>query len=205
MYVAPTEGARRLASWPTATGIQREFLLANLCATSLHARRFARYNGRVCERRGQSGTVNLTGFAKAIVNAVFGEGPPQPYHARTCQGRQWRREFPDARNREVDVFLGTLARALSYPAREKLKLRPDDAVYQVYRARCRLAGWAGAREHERLSRLMEKRYHVAVDDLWTKTLTLGELFEATRATASIGRKDLRAEKTSAPPPKPTLP
>lgn len=147
--------------------------------------------------------MNLAGFARAIIDAFVG-GRPQPYHARTCQGRQWRREFPDARNREVDVFLGTLAHALSYPARDKLKLRPDDAVYQVYRARYRLAGLHGARELDRLSRLMEKRYHVAVDDLWTKTLTLGELFEATRAAAPAEREGRRAEKPAAAA-KPTLP
>ncbi|HXS52164.1 MAG TPA: hypothetical protein VN782_06495 [Usitatibacter sp.] len=125
--------------------------------------------------------MNLAGCARAIIN-VFVGGPPQPYHGRPCQGRQWRREFPEARNREVDAFLGKLAQALSYPPRDKLKLRPDDAVYQVYRARCRL-GWTGARERDRLCQLMEKRYHVVLDDLWTETLTLGELFEATRVGA----------------------
>lgn len=78
-------------------------------------------------------------------------------------------------------FLATFARAFEYPGSEKLEFKPNDTVYEVYRAGYRLAGWANSTEREALSRLMEKRYHVTLADLCSETPTLGELFETSRA------------------------
>ncbi len=132
--------------------------------------------------------MSLTSFAKRLIKALFIGGPPRTYRGRPCQGSRWRREFPDAEKRQVRTFLATFAEAFAYPESEKLKFRPDDAVYQVYRERYRLSGWADAGELERLSQLMQKRYHIALRDLWTETLTLGELFEAARTKADGGPK-----------------
>ncbi len=132
--------------------------------------------------------MSLTDLTKRIIKALFMGGPPRTYRGRPCQGSRWRREFSDAEKRDVRTFLAMVAEAFSYPESEKLKFRPDDAVYRVYRERYRLSGWADAGELERFSQLMQKRYHIALRDLWTETLTLGELFEATRTKADGGRK-----------------
>lgn len=125
-------------------------------------------------------TVRLIDFVQAITRAVSTGRPPTVHRRGPCRETLWRRAFPEAAQSEVRGFLATFARAFDYPSSEKLKFRPNDTVYEVYRDRYRLAGWTHSTERKALSRLMEKRYHVALSDLWSETLTLGELFEASR-------------------------
>lgn len=131
-----------------------------------------------------------------LVKAFFTPGSPV-YRGGPCRETLWRRAFPDASQRQVRGFLATFAEAFAYPSREKLKFRPDEAVYQVYRARYRLSGWAHSEERESLARLMEKRYHVELSDLWSETLTLGELFEAAR-TKGLDRNSAGPGTSAAP-------
>ena len=146
-----------------------------------------RYVIRICD------PVPLTDFLETLAKALFKSHRSALDRRGPCQETRWRRAFPEAPKREVHEFLATFARAFDYPSREKLRFRPNDTVYHVYRARYHLAGWAHSAERAALSRLMDKRYHVALEDLWSQTLTLGELFEASRSAPS----------TRTPPPGPT--
>ena len=115
-------------------------------------------------------------LVKSIFDALFGGGPPRAYRERSCQGRAWLRQFPDATKQEIRDFLSCFAEGFAYREREKLKFHPGDAVYSIYRAQYPTLGWGDALELETLAALLEKRYGFSLAGNWSESLTLGQVF-----------------------------
>lgn len=60
---------------------------------------------------------------------------PLPYSERPCAGRAWRRAFPDAKKDDLRDFLGILTDSMFFPLGHRLKFRPDDDLFDIYRSR----------------------------------------------------------------------
>lgn len=108
--------------------------------------------------------------------ALFGGKLPVPFGARSCQGRNWRRLFPDASKDEIRQFLSTFTESFAFRDREKLKLNPNDQLLDVYRALYPHKWQADAMEFEMLSEALESKYGVTFNSVWREDLTLGQLF-----------------------------
>jgi hypothetical protein len=113
---------------------------------------------------------------------VFGGRLPRPYRERQCQGRYWKRDFPDATKQEIREFLAFFIQAFSVTAKEVLKLKPSDEVLAIYRATYPIQGMPDALELETLAQGLQARYGLSLKEMWADDLTLGELFAKTADT-----------------------
>lgn len=117
----------------------------------------------------------------AIFWAVFFGGKlPVPFGARSCQGKNWRRSFPDASKDEIRQFLSTFTESFAFNDREKLKLNPNDQLLDIYRALYPHKWQADSMEFETLSYDLQSKYGVNFGSIWRDGLTLGQLFEQVR-------------------------
>jgi hypothetical protein len=110
----------------------------------------------------------------------FGGKLPAPFGARTCQGKNWRRSFPDASKDEIRLFLSTFTESFAFNDREKLKLNPNDQLLDIYRALYPHKWQADAMEFETLNDDLQSKYGVNFNSIWREGLTLGQLFEQVR-------------------------
>jgi propanediol dehydratase small subunit len=116
-----------------------------------------------------------------IIWAVFFGGKlPVPFGALTCQGKNWRRSFPDASKDEIRQFLSSFTKSFAFNDREKLKLNPNDQLLDIYRAFYPHKWQADAMEFETLSDDLQSKYGVDFSSVWREGLTLGQLFEQVR-------------------------
>jgi hypothetical protein len=101
---------------------------------------------------------------------------PRYFRSRNCQGRSWRRAFPDASKQEIREFLTVFCTAFQLRECEKLKLRPDDGILNIQRAIT--PEWAidPLEESEDLARKLSDDYGFDLAAAWSDKLTLGELF-----------------------------
>jgi hypothetical protein len=123
----------------------------------------------------------LPGF---IIPSIASRRSFAGYVARSCTGRAWINEFPTAGKDEIRQFLGTVKSAFGVRRKHLLKLRPDDAVMDIYRAlyppkwhpgdACDFMEW----EIE-----LQERYGLSIEKIWRDEITLGEIFKAIGATA----------------------
>ncbi|MFZ3174707.1 MAG: hypothetical protein WA146_07410 [Thiobacillus sp.] len=111
---------------------------------------------------------------------VFGGKLPVPFGARTCQGKNWRRSFPDASKDEIRQFLSSFTESFAFNDQEKLKLNPNDQLLDIYRALYPHKWQADAMEFETLSDDLQSKYGVDFNSVWREGLTLGQLFEQVR-------------------------
>jgi len=124
--------------------------------------------------------MNLRRAAKAVWRAMPIGRPPALYRGRPCQGRVWRQRYPNVAKQEIRAFLLTFADSFAYRKHEKLKFSPDDALLAIYRAHYPARWMPDALEMETLAARLQKRYGLSLTRIWRDTLTLGEVFEATR-------------------------
>jgi len=125
--------------------------------------------------------VDLRSLTKKLIEAVLeGGGVPKRYRTRPCQGRAWRRAFPDATSGDIRAFLLLFTAAFAYREREKLKFRPDDVLMQIYRTHYPSKWMADALELETFALYLEKRYGILLANIWRSQLTLGQVFVRTR-------------------------
>ena len=66
--------------------------------------------------------------------AVFGGRLPAAYGTRSCQGKGWRRQFPEAVKADIRDFLSLFVSSFAFNDDQKLKLNPDDEILRIYRA-----------------------------------------------------------------------
>ena len=107
---------------------------------------------------------------------VFGGKLPVPIGLRRCQGKNWRRSFPDASKDEIRQFLSFFVESFAFRDREKLKLNPNDQILDIYRAQYPHKWQADALEFETLSKNLKSKYGADFNDVWRDDLTLGQLF-----------------------------
>lgn len=105
---------------------------------------------------------------------------PRPFCRRRCQGKDWRRAFPGASKAAIREFLSLFIGAFQLSKKENLKLNPSDEILAIYRATYPIQGMPDALELEILARDIQTRYGVALENIWTEHLTLGQLFSKTQ-------------------------
>ncbi|MCS0628853.1 hypothetical protein NX786_05860 [Telluria mixta] len=106
----------------------------------------------------------------------FGTSIPKGYQFRKCQGAQWRRAFPQATKEDIREFLLLFVAAFAFRDSEKLKFSPDDRIWEIYRDLYPNRWVADALEIETLTDDLKAKHGIALGEIWTEKLTLGELF-----------------------------
>lgn len=108
---------------------------------------------------------------------------PTPFRSRSCQGRGWRRHFPQTPIEEIRNFLLFFVEAFAFSNNEKLKLNPDDKILEIYKALYPSKWMPDALEFETLAKDLKQKYSVELEKIWRDDLTLGDLFtECLKAT-----------------------
>lgn len=113
----------------------------------------------------------------------YGGALPVPFGARSCQGKFWRRSFPEASKIEIRQFLAVFTESFAFRDHEKLKLNPNDQLLDIYRALYPHKWQADALEFETLSENIEAKYGFSFDKVWRDGLTLGQLFASLQAAS----------------------
>jgi len=116
--------------------------------------------------------------AIASLALIFGQRMPRTYANRQCQGKAWRHAFPASSKVEIRQFLTMFVQAFALAEKDKLKLKPDDAILSIYRALNPHAWMADALELKTLSQSIEATHGISLTGLWSEALTLGQLFAA---------------------------
>lgn len=118
--------------------------------------------------------------ALLLCSVLFGGQLPKFYNTRPCQGKGWRETFPSSSKQGIRAFLAVFVNAFACADNEKLKLKPEDKVLDIYRAIYPL-GWVGdALELETLAKAIQVKYGFSLGSVWHESLTLGELFQITQ-------------------------
>jgi hypothetical protein len=111
---------------------------------------------------------------------------PAPFRDRTCQGRHWRQEFPEAPKHEIRDFLSVFVAAFAFRETERLKLSPHDTVMAVYRALYPSRWGADSLEVETLADDLRKRYGLELTAVWSEQdISLGTLFAYVQANKRV--------------------
>ena len=121
----------------------------------------------------------------SVIGHALGWSLPNEYRRRPCQGRLWRRQFPDAPKEAIREFLSIFVRSFAFRERDRLKFSPDDQVLAIYRALYPSREQPDALEFTFLSRAVADRYGVAISELEGENLTLGQVFRRVR---SVGKQ-----------------
>lgn len=123
-------------------------------------------------------------LALAIACRAFAGERLLPGHLRerTCQGRAWRRAFPEASKQDIRDFLSVFVKAFAFHNSERLKFSPSDSILSVYRELYPQRWTPDGLEVETLAKALHKHYGVTLGAIWDRDLTLGELFAHARGT-----------------------
>ena|SRR2546425_4996131 len=98
------------------------------------------------------------------------------YLTRSCQGRSWRRAFPEASAVDVRAFLSMVTTSFGFRPAQGLSLSPTDALLAIYRACYPVLGWPDALELETFARKLRATYGLGLTRAQAEHLTLGEIF-----------------------------
>ncbi len=101
---------------------------------------------------------------------------PAPYGDRICQGKDWRRAFPNISKQEIRKFLILVMNSFAFSVKEKLKVNPDDRVMDIYRAINPIKDMPDVLELETLALQVKKVYNLELQKIWNERVTLGNLF-----------------------------
>lgn len=104
-----------------------------------------------------------------------------PYLERPCAGIRWHRRFPNVPLDDVRGFLSTFGTAFGFNDRQRCLFRPEDRVMDVYNAINPPHVSIDALELEIFAQDFQQRYGINLEDCWSNDMTLGDLFERTRA------------------------
>jgi propanediol dehydratase small subunit len=106
----------------------------------------------------------------------FESSLPKKYQSRKCEGRQWRRAFPQATKHDIREFLLLFTAAFAFRDSDKLKFSPNDRVWEIYRDLYPNRWVADALELETLTDELNAKHGIALGEIWSEKLTLGEVF-----------------------------
>jgi propanediol dehydratase small subunit len=111
-----------------------------------------------------------------VVRLTLCSSLPKRYRSRKCEGPQWRKAFPQAKKDEIREFLLLFTSAFAFKDSEKLQFSPNDRIWEIYRDLYPNRWLADALELETLTDELNTKLGIALDDVWSETLTLGEVF-----------------------------
>ena len=126
-----------------------------------------------------------------LAAGLFDTGVPRVYRKRHCQGREWRRCFPDSSKQSIRQFLDLFASSFAIKSRHALKFSPDDELLAIYRARYPSRLLPDALEFEALEQDLRYKHGIALADVWHDRLTLGDLFRKVPPNNSFKPTPLR--------------
>ena len=115
------------------------------------------------------------------------------YELRPCQGRQWKKEFPNAKKEDIRKFLKSLVAGMDFLEEDKLKFCPNDELIEIYRS---FYGgktpFSDEMECERFILGLSDAFKMEPEKLtepWKdEHVTLGHIFRITRAQPASGGK-----------------
>ena len=81
---------------------------------------------------------------------------------------------------DIREFLSVFVDAFAFSQKEKLKLHPEDQIFQIYRAIYPSKWMPDALELEAFAKDIEAKYGLALESFLHDKVTLGEVFEITQ-------------------------
>ncbi|GAA5213579.1 hypothetical protein ACFSJ3_03270 [Corallincola platygyrae] len=112
-----------------------------------------------------------------VVWIIWGDSLPKKYRIRSCEGKAWKKRFPEAPKTEIRDFLPFFMLAFAFNDSNRLKFNPDDKLLDIYRNLYPHKWQADAMEFENLDGDLRDKYGISLESVWHDDLTLGELFE----------------------------
>ena len=104
------------------------------------------------------------------------------FWSRSCTGRLWKRRFPNSSKTEIREFLDLFIHAFGFSRSRRLCFAPDDHVMEIYRTLYPFPKViADSMELEGFILKARERYGVDLLSRWREDITLGELYEHTKA------------------------
>jgi len=104
-----------------------------------------------------------------------------PYRGRRCNGKSWRKTFPNASKESIREFLDFFVDGMGFSSKIKLKFHPNDMVIDVYRSLYSGRTPAGDQmECETFLENLSCSFDIEMQELldkWYEQITLGELYE----------------------------
>ena len=138
-----------------------------------------------------TGLVVVATVGVVVWSAAFGGQMPVPICNRSCQGRGWRRSFPEASKEEIRDFLSVFVTAFGFREEHRLKLSPHDEILRVYRLLYPREWMPDGLEVETLARNIQRKYRLELASVWSERLTLGDLFDHAQKSAPTATSPTR--------------
>ncbi len=118
----------------------------------------------------------LVGVFWALRNERRRAAALQTYWDRSCQGREWKRAFPDSTAEEIRTFLCLLVDCFGFKAKNQLCFSPKDRLLAIYRASNPDPTAPDILEIETFGRELEALYGLSFSAAWNGETTLGEIY-----------------------------
>jgi len=106
---------------------------------------------------------------------------PKPYQHRSCMGKKWKLMFPEAKNKDIRLFLTCFVEGMAFDEADKLKFEPQDKIIDVYK---NIYGGKIPRgdemECEYFVQSVAEEFEMDLDQVmkaWSEDTTLGEFFD----------------------------
>ncbi|HPN84417.1 MAG TPA: hypothetical protein PK821_03675 [Victivallales bacterium] len=113
-----------------------------------------------------------------LAASIFIDQIPKLYRYRNCQGIYWRRKYPNVPKEEIKKFLQIFIDAFLFKKKHICKFKPDDKIMDIYNAiypNKFLS--ADSMELEELFVDLQNEYKIDLNKIWSKDITLGQIFE----------------------------
>ena len=119
-----------------------------------------------------------------------GDEAPAPYKFRGCEGRRWKKQFPEASKEEIRRFLSIFVTSFGFREKDRLKFSPYDRIGDVYGAAYGPHPFCDGLEMGEFFCRVEDTYGLDLANGNEMDTTLGALFKAatdgTRQGEEIG-------------------
>jgi len=102
------------------------------------------------------------------------------YWDRSCTGRAWKSDFPEASKAEIREFLEFAVRGMGFRRSRMFRFEPRDRVMEILSKRYPSYLSPDPLQVEDLIQLAKEKYGVDLAPEFHESITLGEIFERTR-------------------------
>lgn len=105
----------------------------------------------------------------------------RPFLQRPYAGIRWHRRFPNVPHDDIRGFLSTFGTAFGFNDKQRSLFSPEDRVMDAYNAMNPPHVSIDALELEIFAQDFQQQYGIDLEDCWCDEITLGDLFQLTRA------------------------